>query len=85
MYGADKVWRLLLREGIPIARCTAERLMRRLGLQGVMRGKAARTTFGDATARRPPDRVNRQFKEYRLNRLRISDFTCPGRYSSMPP
>jgi putative transposase len=45
VYGADKVWRQLQREGIQVARCTVERLIRRLGLRGVRRGKVARTTF----------------------------------------
>ena len=48
VYGADKVWRQLLREGVAVARCTVERLMRRLGLQGVRRGKGVRTTVPDA-------------------------------------
>lgn len=75
VYGADKVWRQLQREGIEVARCTVERLMRRLGLRGVMRGKVVRTTFGDATAPCPLDRVNRQFKADRPNQLWVSDFT----------
>ena len=75
VYGADKVWRQLQREGIEVARCTVERLMRRLGLHGVMRGKVVRTTFGDATAPCPLDRVNRQFKADRPNQLWVSDFT----------
>jgi len=65
--GADKVWRQLQREGIEVARCTIERLMRRLGLRGVRRGKVVRTTFGDAAAPCPLDRVNRQFKADRPN------------------
>ncbi len=75
VYGADKVWRQLNREGITIARCTVERLMRRLGLQGVRRGKVERTTISDARAPCPLDRVNRQFKAERPNQLRVSDFT----------
>ncbi len=75
VYGVDKVWRQLQREGIEVARCTVERLMRRLGLRGVMRGKVVRTTFGDATAPCPLDRVNRQFKADRPNQLWVSDFT----------
>ena len=62
VYGADKVWQQLKRECIPVARCTVERLMRRLGLREVMRGKVVRTTVPDAKASCPPDRVNRQFK-----------------------
>lgn len=75
VYGADKVWRQLQREGIQVARCTVERLMRQLGLRGVRRGKAVRTTFGDTTAPCPLDRVNRQFKADRPNQLWVSDFT----------
>ena len=75
VYGADKVWRQLQREGIQVARCTVERLMRRLGLRGVRRGKVVRTTFGDAAASCPLDRVNRQFKADRPNQLWVSDFT----------
>jgi transposase InsO family protein len=75
VYGADKIWRQLQREGIQVARCTVERLMRRLGLRGVRRGKVVRTTFGDAAAPCPLDRVNRQFKADRPNQLWVSDFT----------
>ena len=75
VYGVEKVWRQLQREGIAVARCTVERLMRHLGLRGVRRGKSVRTTFGDATAPRPLDRVNRQFKADRPNQLWVSDFT----------
>ena len=75
VYGADKVWRQLRREGIKVARCTVERLMRRCGLRGVIRGKVVRTTIGDAKAPCPLDRVNRQFKAQRPNQLWVSDFT----------
>ncbi len=75
VYGADKVWRQLQREGIQVARCTVERLMRRLSLRGVMRGKVVRTTMGDTKAPCPLDRVNRQFKADRPNQLWVSDFT----------
>ena len=75
VYGADKVWRQLLRESVAVARCTVERLMRRLGLQGVRRGKGVRTTVPDAKAACPPDRVNRQFKAQRPNQLWVADFT----------
>jgi putative transposase len=69
VYGADKVWKQMNREGIPVARCTVERLMRRLGLRGVIRGKVVRTTISDARAPCPLDRVNRQFKADRPNQL----------------
>ena len=75
VYGADKVWKQLNREGVAVARCTVERLMRHLGLQGVLRGKAARTTVADPKAPCPLDRVNRQFKAERPNQLWVSDFT----------
>jgi transposase InsO family protein len=75
VYGADKVWRQLHREGISVARCTVERLMRQLGLRGARRGKAVRTTVPDAKAPCPLDRVNRQFKAERPNQLWVSDFT----------
>jgi transposase InsO family protein len=75
VYGADKVWKQLNREGLPVARCTVERLMRRLGLRGVRRGKVVRTTIGDSKAPCPLDRVNRQFSAERPNQLWVSDFT----------
>lgn len=75
VYGADKVWRQLMREDVAVARCTVERLMRRLGLQGVRRGKRVRTTVPDAKAACPLDRVNRQFKAQRPNQLWVADFT----------
>ena len=75
VYGADKVWKQMNREGVVIARCTVERLMKRLGLQGVRRGKVVRTTISDMRAPCPLDRVNRQFKAERPNQLWVSDFT----------
>jgi putative transposase len=61
VYGARKVWLALNREGIAVARCTVERLMKQLGLEGVGRGKAKRTTITDPAARRPADLVGRRF------------------------
>ena len=75
VYGADKVWKQMNREGIPVARCTVERLMRHLGLQGARRGKTVRTTVADRSAPCPLDRVNRQFTAERPNQLWVSDFT----------
>jgi putative transposase len=75
VYGADKVWKQMNRERIAVARCTVERLMKQLGLRGVMRGKRVRTTIADAAAARPVDRVNRQFRADRPNQLWVSDFT----------
>jgi putative transposase len=74
-YGAGKVWCQMNREGIQVARCTVERLMRRLGIQGVKRGKVVRTTIADKAVPCPLDRVNRQFKADRPNQLWVSDFT----------
>ena len=75
VYGADKVWLQMNREGIAVARCTVERLMNRLGLHGVRRGKVIRTTVPDKAATCPLDRVNRQFTAERPNQLWVSDFT----------
>ena len=75
VYGADKVWHQLNREGIEVARCTVERLMKRLGLAGARRGKVVRTTIPDKAVPCPPDRVNRQFRADRPNQLWVSDFT----------
>ncbi|HQT72244.1 MAG TPA: IS3 family transposase [Thiobacillus sp.] len=75
VYGADKVWKQMNREGVEVARCTVERLMQRLGLRGVIRGKVVRTTISDAKVPCPLDRVNRQFKADRPNQLWVSDFT----------
>ena len=75
VYGADKVWMQMKREGITVARCTVERLMRRLGLRGVVRGKVLRTTLSDGKAACPLDRVNRQFRAERPNQLWVADFT----------
>ena len=71
--GADKVWKQMSREGMAVARCTVERLMKRLGLQGARRGKRVRTTTPDASAPRPLDRVKRVFKAERPNQLWVSD------------
>ena len=75
VYGARKVWRQLGREGIRVARCTVERLMRSLGLAGVVRGEKCRTTVADDRADWPADRVNRQFKADRPDQLWVADFT----------
>ncbi len=70
-----KVWRQLLREGIEVARCTVARLMRKMGLSGVIRGKSVKTTVPDRSAPCPLDHVNRQFQASRPNLLWVSDFT----------
>ena len=75
VYGADKIWRQLNREAVPVARCTVERLMKRLGLEGARRGKVVRTTIPDKALPCPLDRVNRQFRAERPNQLWVADFT----------
>src|SRR5919112_1194913 len=75
VYGARKVWRQLAREGIVVARCTVERLMRQMGLRGAVRGKETRTTIADKTAPCPADKVNRHFQAPHPNALWVSDFT----------
>lgn len=75
VYGVRKVWRQMMREGFWIGRCTVERLMREMGLQGVIRGKPVRTTISDQAAPCPLDHVNRQFHAPAPNRLWVSDFT----------
>jgi len=75
VYGARKVWRQLQREGVDTARCTVERLMRSMRLQGVIRGKPLRTTISDKAAPCPLDHVNRQFNAAHPNALWVSDFT----------
>jgi len=75
VYGARKVWRQLRREEIIVARCTVERLMGLLGLQGTVRERKCRTTIGDTRLQRPLDRVNRQFLATRPNELWVADFS----------
>jgi putative transposase len=76
VYGVDKVWQQLNREGIVVARCTVERLMRKMGLRGVVRGGAFKvTTVGDEKAPRPPDLVDRNFQATRPNQLWVADLT----------
>ena len=75
VYGVRKVWRQLQREGFDVARCTVARLMRKMGLQGIIRGKPVKTTVSDKSAPCPLDRVNRHFKAPAPNMLWLSDFT----------
>jgi putative transposase len=76
VYGARKLWRQLQREGIQVARCTVERLMRELGLTGVVRGKAKRTTIvDDPVGSRPADLVERRFSAQRPNAVWVADLT----------
>ena len=83
VYGARKIWRQLHREGISVARCTVERLMRELGLQGVRRGKTRRTTTSDATAPRPAALVDRDFSATRPNQLWVADLTYVATWSGL--
>jgi putative transposase len=75
VYGARKVWRQLGGEGTAVARCAVERLMRRMGLRGAVRGKETRTTIADKATPCPADKVNRQFRAPHPNALWVSDFT----------
>lgn len=87
VYGVRKVWRQMRREDFAVARCTVERLMRQMGLRGVIRGKPVRTTISDKAATCPLDHVNRLFHAPAPDRLWLSDFTMspPGRASSTSP
>ncbi len=75
VYGHRKVWRQLRREGIDVARCTVARLMAEMGLRGVVRGKAVKTTIANPGTPCPDDHVNRQFMAPAPNLLWVSDFT----------
>jgi transposase InsO family protein len=75
VYGVRKVWRQLRREGVAVARCTVARLMRDMGLAGVVRGRPVRTTVSDKAAPCPLDRVQRQFRAPAPNTLWVADFT----------
>ena len=75
VYGQRKVWRQLKRERIPVARCTVERLMRRMGLRGAIRGRKFKTTIRDDSVSRPADLVQRNFTATRPNQLWVSDLT----------
>jgi transposase InsO family protein len=76
VYGARKVWRQLKREKIDVARCTVERLMREMGLEGAIRGrKYKKTTIVDEASERPADLVHRDFTADRPNRLWVADLT----------
>jgi len=75
VYGAHKIWKQFHREGTPVARCTVERLMRKLGISGVIRGRRVRTTIPDDQAEKPRDLVKRQFAAERPNQLWVADLT----------
>jgi putative transposase len=81
VYGARKVWRQMNREGIAVARCTVERLMRSMSLRGVVRGKSRRTTVPDTTTPPPADLVERRFTATRPNQLWVADLTYVATWS----
>jgi len=81
VYGVRKVWRQLNRECIDVARCTVERLMKRLGLQGATRGAKCWTTVSDDALFRPLDLVKRQFTATRPNQLWVADITFVATWS----
>jgi len=81
VYGAHKVWRQLCREDIEVARCTVERLMRQMGLQGVVRGRKPKTTIPDEVAARPLDLVERDFSADHPNQLWVADLTYVATWS----
>ena len=81
VYGARKIWRQLNRETIRVARCTVERVMRQLNIQGIVRGRHRRTTISDPAANHPADLVNRQFTAIRPNQLWVADFTYVATWS----
>ena len=81
VYGVRKVWHQMKREGYDVARCTVARLMRDIGLRGVIRGKSQRTTFSNKADICPLDLVNREFKANRPNQLWVSDFTYVSTWS----
>jgi transposase InsO family protein len=83
VYGARKVWKQLHRERQAVARCTVERLMRELGIAGVVRGRRVRTTAPDLVAKRPADLVQRQFTAARPNALWVADFTYVATWAGM--
>jgi putative transposase len=83
VYGARKVWLALNREGVAVARCTVERLMRDLGLAGARRGRRRRTTIPDPAAGRPADLVERRFTRSAPDRLWVADFTYVPTWTGM--
>lgn len=75
VFGARKVWLILRGEGVEVARCTVERLMHELGIEGARRGKKRRTTIGGESSQRPADLVEGNFDPVAPNRLWVADFT----------
>jgi putative transposase len=83
VYGADKVWLELNRQGITAARCTVERLMRGLGLRGVRRGRKIRTTVPGKDGQRAGDLLGRDFAAPAPNRRWVADFTYVAAWSGI--
>jgi putative transposase len=83
LYGARKIWHVLRRQGEDASRCTVERLMRSLGIRGVVRGKRVITTQPDTSQPCPDDKVNRMFTADRPNKLWVSDFTYVPTWSGI--
>lgn len=83
VYGVRKVWKQLKREGKDVARCTVARLMRQMGLRGVVRGKTWKTTKPDSSSPRPADLVDRQFQVAAPNRLWVADLTYVRTWAGM--
>jgi putative transposase len=83
VYGARKIWLELKSQGVAVARCTVERLMRELGIHGARRGRRVRTTRPGAAAARPADLVRRQFSPARPDRLWVADFTYVPAWAGM--
>ena len=83
VYGRHKVWRQLRREGVAVGRDQVGRLMRELGIAGVVRGKVKRTTISDPRTERAPDLVDRRFVAERPNRLWVADFTYVPTWEGM--
>ena len=75
VYGIEKVWHQLSREGIQVGRDRVARLMADLELEGVVRGKTWRTTLPGETGQRPSDLVDRKFVATEPNRLWVADLT----------
>ena len=80
-YGARKVWKQLKRESVPVARCTVERLMKKLGIEGVRRGRRCITTIPFEAANKPLDLVNREFSALHPNQLWVADITYVATWS----
>jgi transposase InsO family protein len=95
VYGADKVWKQMNREGVEVARCTVERLMRGLGLRGVRRGKEVRTTVTSHKRRRaswtrsigssvPSDRISFGYRTSPMSRHGRAGCTWPSSLTCSP-